>query len=65
MTAGLYGSELPARISQSCLNYSYKDLKKGTCGFSLANKLGQGSNGTVYKVAKRVKLCILVYEKAF
>ncbi|TVU34106.1 hypothetical protein EJB05_15934, partial [Eragrostis curvula] len=46
---GLYGSELPIRISQSCLNFSYKDLKKGTGGFSLDNKLGQGSNGTVYK----------------
>uniref|UniRef100_A0A0A9HPJ4 Protein kinase domain-containing protein n=1 Tax=Arundo donax TaxID=35708 RepID=A0A0A9HPJ4_ARUDO len=46
---GLYGSELPARISQSCLNFSYKDLKKGTGRFSPVNKLGQGSNGTVYK----------------
>ncbi|CAO2183691.1 unnamed protein product [Urochloa humidicola] len=46
---GLYGSELPARISQSSLNFSYKDLKKATCSFSLANKIGQGSNGTVYK----------------
>lgn len=46
---GLYGSELPARISQSSLNYSYKDLKKATCSFSVENKIGQGSNGTVYK----------------
>ncbi|XP_062201884.1 cysteine-rich receptor-like protein kinase 2 isoform X3 [Phragmites australis] len=46
---GLYGSELPASMSHSSLNFSYKDLKKGTSGFSLENKLGQGSNGTVYK----------------
>jgi len=46
---GLYGSELPARISISSLNYSYKDLKKATCSFSVENKIGQGSNGTVYK----------------
>ncbi|CAO2203731.1 unnamed protein product [Urochloa humidicola] len=46
---GLYGSELPVRISQSSLNFSYKDIKKATCSFSLANKIGQGSNGTVYK----------------
>jgi len=45
----LYGSELPARISQSGLNFSYKDLKKATCSFDLAYKIGQGSNGTVYK----------------
>lgn len=49
-TSGLYGSELPARISLSSLNYSYKDLKKATCSFSVENKIGQGSNGTVYKV---------------
>jgi len=49
-TADLYGSELPARISQSGLNFSYKDLKKATCSFDLAYKIGQGSNGTVYKV---------------
>ncbi|OEL35872.1 hypothetical protein BAE44_0003110 [Dichanthelium oligosanthes] len=46
---GLCGSELPAIISQSSLNFSYKDLKKATCSFSLANKIGQSSNGTVYK----------------
>ncbi|XP_022682414.1 cysteine-rich receptor-like protein kinase 3 [Setaria italica] len=46
---GFYGSDLPARISQSSLNFSYKDLKKATCSFSLANKIRQGSNGTVYK----------------
>ncbi|KAL6597874.1 hypothetical protein ACP70R_046679 [Stipagrostis hirtigluma subsp. patula] len=46
---GLYGSELPARISQSSLNFSYKDIKRATGGFSLSNKIGQGSNGTVYK----------------
>lgn len=46
----MYGYDLPARISQSSLNFSFKDLKKATCSFSLANKIGQGSNGTVYKV---------------
>ncbi|CAL4949277.1 unnamed protein product [Urochloa decumbens] len=46
---GLYGSELPLKISQSSLNFSYKDLKKATCSFSFVNKIGQGSNGTVYK----------------
>ncbi|KAK8923609.1 Cysteine-rich receptor-like protein kinase 2 [Platanthera zijinensis] len=45
----LYGPEIAAAISQSNLNFKYDVLKKATNNFSLSNKLGQGSYGTVYK----------------
>ncbi|XP_072967255.1 cysteine-rich receptor-like protein kinase 2 [Typha angustifolia] len=46
---GWNSAELPAAISQSSLSFKYEELKKATDNFNVSNKLGQGSNGTVYK----------------
>ncbi|KAL5226544.1 hypothetical protein ABZP36_014809 [Zizania latifolia] len=45
----MYGDEVPVRIAQSSLNFKYEELRKATNYFDLANKLGQGSYGAVYK----------------
>lgn len=47
----LYGPGLSAAVSQSNLSFRYEELKRATKNFSPANKLGQGSYGTVYKAA--------------
>ena len=46
----MYGDGVSARIAQSSLNFKYEELRKATNYFDPANKLGQGSNGAVYKV---------------
>ncbi|KAM0900944.1 hypothetical protein ACQ4PT_020323 [Festuca glaucescens] len=45
----MYGDGVSARIAQSSLNFKYEELRKATNYFDPANKLGQGSNGAVYK----------------
>ncbi|KAJ1690585.1 hypothetical protein LUZ63_014740 [Rhynchospora breviuscula] len=45
----LYSADLPPGIMQSSLNFKYGELKKATDNFNLSNKLGQGSNGAVFK----------------
>uniref|UniRef100_A0ACD5VPM6 Uncharacterized protein n=3 Tax=Avena sativa TaxID=4498 RepID=A0ACD5VPM6_AVESA len=45
----MYGDGISARIAQSSLNFKYEELRKATNYFDPANKLGQGSNGAVYK----------------
>lgn len=38
-------------LSESSLNFKYSTLEKATGSFDIANKLGQGGFGTVYKVS--------------
>ncbi|OAY77969.1 Cysteine-rich receptor-like protein kinase 2 [Ananas comosus] len=45
----MYKAGIPAAISQSSLTFKYEDLRKASGNFSVSNKLGQGSYGTVYK----------------
>ncbi|XP_044974913.1 cysteine-rich receptor-like protein kinase 2 [Hordeum vulgare subsp. vulgare] len=45
----MYGDGVSVRIAQSSLNFKYEELRKATNYFDPANKLGQGSNGAVYK----------------
>jgi hypothetical protein len=49
-TTDIYGDGVSARIAKSSLNFKYEELRKATNYFDPANKLGQGSNGAVYKV---------------
>lgn len=58
----MYKAGIPAAISQSSLTFKYQDLKKASGNFSVSNKLGQGSYGTVYKVYIKLNadfLCFL------
>ena len=46
----MYGDGVSVRIAQSSLNFKYEEFKKAPNYPDPANKLGQGSNGAVYKV---------------
>ena len=44
---------------ENVYQYSYGELKTATKGFSIANKIGEGGFGSVY----RVMLLILLFKK--
>jgi hypothetical protein len=39
--------------------YTYKELKVASDNFSLANKIGEGGFGSVYKVTKQLQVFLL------
>ncbi|KAK9147053.1 hypothetical protein Sjap_006956 [Stephania japonica] len=46
---GVRSSEIFRSIKESQLSFRYNDLRKATNDFNLANKIGQGGYGSVYK----------------